>query len=99
MKTRPLLMAVLAAALQIGFLGWMIAGRTAILRGGHEVLLKVQPVDPRDLLRGDYVWLGYDISTIPASLIANRDAAASQAGERTIFVRLGRDADGYWRSP
>lgn len=28
-------------------------------------LLKTRPVDPRDLLRGDYVILRYDISTLP----------------------------------
>ena len=26
-----------------------------ILRDGREITLKVEPVDPRDLLRGDYV--------------------------------------------
>ncbi len=33
------------------------------LRTGVEVLLKTVPVDPRDLLRGDYVVLNYDISS------------------------------------
>lgn len=28
-------------------------------------LLKTRPVDPRDLLRGDYVILSYDISSLP----------------------------------
>lgn len=31
---------------------------------GQEILLKTAPVDPRDLFRGDYVTLSYDISTI-----------------------------------
>lgn len=31
---------------------------------GKEILLKTVPVDPRDLFRGDYVNLRYDISTI-----------------------------------
>lgn len=34
------------------------------LRTGREVLLKTTPVDPRDLFRGDYVILAYDISTL-----------------------------------
>ena len=29
---------------------------------GKEVLLEIRPVDPRDLLRGDYVTLDYNIS-------------------------------------
>jgi uncharacterized membrane-anchored protein len=59
-----ILMAVLVAVIQIGFLGWSIMGRAAILREGREVLLKVEPVDPRDLLRGDYVRLGYEAGTV-----------------------------------
>ena len=34
------------------------------LRTGTEVLLKLRPVDPRDLFRGDYVILSYDISSV-----------------------------------
>jgi hypothetical protein len=56
------LCALLLALVQTGFLGWMIVGRAAVLRDGREVLLKVEPVDPRDLLRGDYVILNYEIS-------------------------------------
>lgn len=29
------------------------------------VLLKTRPVDPRDLLRGDYMILGYEIANVP----------------------------------
>jgi uncharacterized membrane-anchored protein len=89
--------ALLLALVQIGFLGWMIAGRAAILRDGREVLLKVEPVDPRDLLRGDYVLLGYEISRIPVSLIANLPAGGKIASGLSLVVRLKQDADGYWR--
>jgi uncharacterized membrane-anchored protein len=47
------------------------------------------PVDPRDLLRGDYVRLGYDISQIPASLLL----ASGDRGEgKTVYVTLERQA-------
>jgi uncharacterized membrane-anchored protein len=95
---RAIVMAALAAALQIGFLGWMIASRAAVLRDGAEALLKVEPVDPRDLLRGDYVRLGYEISRIPAKLVTNLPAADAALSEGPIFVRIGKDADGYWRA-
>jgi uncharacterized membrane-anchored protein len=36
----------------------------AALNLGEEILLKTAPVDPRDIFRGDYVNLRYDISTI-----------------------------------
>lgn len=86
----------LLAVAQIGFLSWMIAGRAAILRHGQEVFLKVEPVDPRDLLRGDYVQLGYEITRIPVSLITNLPANETAAKDGPIVVRLRKAADGYW---
>lgn len=81
-----------AAALQIGFLGSMILGRAAILRKGIEIRLAVQPIDPRDLLRGDYVVLGYPISSIERSLIAKTGDEALKG--RWLYVRLARNEDG-----
>jgi uncharacterized membrane-anchored protein len=69
---------------------WMIG--TAIskelnLRGPTTVLLETQPVDPRDLLRGDYVILNYKISTIPAAWVG-ADQSASAFNTSTIYVTL-----------
>ncbi len=91
------LAAVILALVQIGFLSWIIAGRAAVLRNGQDVLLKVEPIDPRDLLRGDYVRLNYDIREIPLKLVTNAPSGDAVPAERTIFVRLGKDEDGYWR--
>ena len=88
--------AVAVALLQIGFLGWMIAGRAAILRDGREIVLKVEPIDPRDLLRGDYVRLNYEISRIPATLVANQQAGKTGGGQQAIVVRVARGEDGAW---
>lgn len=90
--------AILLSLAQVGFLGWMIAGRAAILRGGTEVLLKVEPVDPRDLLRGDYVSLNYEITNIPMSIITNVREGASVTEAGPIFVRLHKEPDGFWRA-
>ncbi|CAN7407461.1 GDYXXLXY domain-containing protein [Aminobacter sp. LjRoot7] len=90
--------AIVLALAQIGFLGWMIVGRAAILRDGKEVLLKVEPVDPRDLLRGDYVRLGYDISRIEVEKIANLPQGDLTSVDGPVVVRLKKDADGYWRA-
>lgn len=99
MSGRKLIVSALVLALvQIGFLGWIIAGRAAILRTGKEVLLKVEPVDPRDLLRGDYVALGYDISRIPTRLIANIPAGQTRSDDTPITVRLSKGVDGYWQA-
>jgi uncharacterized membrane-anchored protein len=94
---RLIISALLLALVQIGFLSWIIAGRAAILRDGRQVLLKVEPVDPRDLLRGDYILLGYEISRIPVKLIANIPAGKFTSDDTSIVVRLKQGADGYWQ--
>ena len=44
---RLVVAALVVALAQIGFLGWIIAGRAAVLRDGRDIVLKVEPVDPR----------------------------------------------------
>ncbi|MES0027975.1 GDYXXLXY domain-containing protein [Mesorhizobium sp. M0040] len=94
---RLIISALVLALVQIGFLSWIIAGRAAILRDGKQVLLRVEPIDPRDLLRGDYILLGYDISRIPVKLIGNIPAGKLSSEETSIVVRLKPGADGYWQ--
>ncbi len=53
-----------------------------VLRDGREITLKVEPVDPRDLLRGDYVSLCYEISRIPVSQITNLPPEAVSGAPR-----------------
>ena len=70
-----LLAAALLAVAQIAFLSWMIAGRAAILRDGQEVLLKVEPIDPRDFLRRFY-YVGsgdIDLSTLAGQTKTSAD--------------------------
>lgn len=54
------------------------------LKTGREVLLKTVPVDPRDLLRGDYVILNYEIAQIPSYF---RDFGEN----KTVYVMLRID--------
>ena len=66
----PYLAALVSAVVLIGTLALAIEQRAAILRDGREILLKTEPVDPRDLMRGDYVRLGYtDLSSIDETLV------------------------------
>jgi uncharacterized membrane-anchored protein len=90
--------AILVALVQIAFLSWTILGRAQILREGREIVLSVEPVDPRDLLRGDYVILGYNISRVPVSLFTNTPALPeNDSVERTVFIRLKEGEDGIWQ--
>ncbi len=96
-KTRwlnPLLAALLVAGVQTAALGYMIESRASILRSGRDVLLKTVPVDPRDLLRGDYVILSYDISRLQPELF--KGDTPKQSEEAKVYVRLERQLDGFW---
>jgi uncharacterized membrane-anchored protein len=88
-------MAALAALLQSGILYAAIAGRAAILRDGKEIVLLTQPVDPRDLMRGDYVTLGYGISSIKRSDISG--VPDGEPAHPDIYVVVKRGTDGNWQ--
>ncbi len=57
---------IIAVLIQFLVLGWMAGEREWIVTTGPTVWLRTAPIDPRDLFRGDYVTLGYEIATIPA---------------------------------
>lgn len=84
-----------AILLQCAILVLMVADRVRILREGTEVTLQTRPVDPRDLLRGDYVVLGYDISQLPAGPLAGQPSAQRNPA---VFVKLAPDADGLYQA-
>lgn len=93
-RRRLLIAGVLAATMQTGILASMIREGTSILAEGTPISLKTVPVDPRDLLRGDYVTLRYEFSTLEASLIEGPWPAMS--GDATLYVVLAPSGDGYW---
>ena len=97
-RNRLLLSALVLALAQIGFLSWIIVGRAAVLRDGSEVIFLVKPIDPRDLLRGDFIRLDYDISRIPASIIENAPAGDFDTRDGAIYVRVARGADTFWHA-
>ncbi len=62
MKSKALyLLLVIQLVGLVGLYAWHESGRSQ-----PTVMLRTQPVDPRDLLRGDYIILSYDISTLPS---------------------------------
>jgi uncharacterized membrane-anchored protein len=54
--------------LQLLFLGGIAGSYYAVGWLGQEIKLKTVPVDPRDLLYGDYVTLGYEISQLSPAM-------------------------------
>ena len=84
-----------AILIQCVLLVLMVADRMQILREGLEVTLQTQPVDPRDLLRGDYVTLGYGISQLPAGALAGQPASERNP---VVFVKLAPNANGLFEA-
>ncbi len=60
----PARRALLAGAACLAILIAMLAMHAWPLVAGDAIYLTVEPVDPRDLFRGDYVVLGYDLNTL-----------------------------------
>jgi uncharacterized membrane-anchored protein len=80
------------ALILLGFIGY----NYYTLNMGEEILLKTAPVDPRDIFRGDYVNLRYDISTIDLSNIS-RDGNFND-GDDIYAVLMKGDKFWYVRS-
>jgi len=55
---------VLAVSAQVLVIAAIVIYKMALLSGGTDILLQLQPVDPRDFLRGDYVTVSYNISNV-----------------------------------
>ena len=86
--------AALVALSQTAVLGYMIESRAQILRNGKEVVLQTEPVDPRDLLRGDYVTLGYPLSLVSASIIQGEKPV--NQGSASVYVALIKGTEDPW---
>ncbi len=82
----------LIAALQLGVLTTIVAGRVNLLRTGREIVLPIVPVDPRDLFKGDYVRLAYPVSTLPVDM----PDAKGKGANTPVYITLQPAADGSW---
>jgi len=79
--------------LQLGVLAGEYLGAVYPLWTGKEVRLKVVPVDPRSLFRGNYARLNYEISRIHASDLKGTDSPRN--GE-IVYVSLKPDEQGLY---
>jgi uncharacterized membrane-anchored protein len=57
---------------QILLLAGLLVPKLVVLATGTTVVLKTVPVDPRELFRGDYVVLSYDISELDLKRVPHR---------------------------
>ncbi len=107
MRTRLL---VGALALQLGVLGWMVYDHSRPLASGERFLLVCEPVDPRDLTKGDYVILRYGFQAFnstqkenllkewnqlhPGPTDLNASFSYTIKDDAPIYIPLKKGADG-----
>lgn len=91
---------LLAVAAQLLVLAWMAGEREWIFRTGQVVHLRTAPVDPRDLFRGDYVRLQYEINSVRAAHLdpALAAAPAEQRRHVVMYTRLQPVGEGLYEA-
>ena len=72
----------------------MVIDRVRLLSSGREITLPIVPVDPRDLFRGEYVRLGYAVSTVPMRQLEGPRPRENAA----FYVVLEKKPDGAWQT-
>jgi uncharacterized membrane-anchored protein len=104
LKSRERLVLLAAAGFHVVVLVMMIALSARPLVFGDTILVRVAPVDPRDLFRGEYVILSYEFNRIPSQGIEglSQDFNHTNPREwqgRTVYVSLAPEPDGvHWRA-
>ena len=91
---------ILVIAIQIVFLLGLVGYRETILAGGRTAILQTVPVDPRDLFKGEYVTLRYEISTLGSPQVNQDSKRFHLLGDiiegDTVYVALSNiDGDEY----
>lgn len=91
---------LLAVAAQLAVLAWMAGEREWIFRTGHVVHLRTAPVDPRDLFRGDFVRLQYEISNVRAEQLEPAPAKPPRERHRhqVVYTRLQAAGEGLYEA-
>jgi uncharacterized membrane-anchored protein len=87
---------ILAVILQLIVLAYMAGEREYILRNGKVIHLRTAPIDPRDMFRGDYVRLNYEISRIPVNRLKGVDSVGELKKGDKIFVSLKEGPNGLY---
>ena len=87
---------LVAALLQCLGLVWMAWNHSRPSEVGQRFVLRCQAVDPRDLMKGEYVILGYEFSRPGPEDIAGLN---KEWGEMQGSVRDGSQREPYWMLP
>jgi uncharacterized membrane-anchored protein len=83
---------IAAITLQVIIVFAIIISKLSVLSGGTDVLLRIEPVDPRDMLRGDYATFQYSSVSNPDSYLSGGQQIGT--GD-TVYVTLQQSGK-YW---
>lgn len=83
----------LAVAVQLMVLLGMIGRHSFTLATGTEVVLKSEPFDPWDPLKGEYVRLRYNVSTVPIPLAEGEEPPYERGDAVWLLLQKGEP---YW---
>jgi uncharacterized membrane-anchored protein len=86
MRSKFILLVLLQVVLLIG----IVAYRQYWVASGEKILLKTAPVDPRDIFRGDYINLRYEISTLDLNELGVKE---SFKNNEKVYVILEKNPD------
>lgn len=86
------------AFLQLVLIGLPLAERWSVHATGQEVTLALRPVDPRDLLRGDYVILNPEIGRISREQVTSATDLSSFSLGYPVWTVVERDVEGIYRA-
>jgi len=86
---------ILVLALQTAWLLGTVITQEYALGHGRAILLETQPVDPRDMMRGDYLMLRYKISDVPTNRFSPPVKRGLPEGTK-IFVALAPGTNQFY---
>ena len=90
---------LLAVAAQVLVLASMAGEREWIFRTGQVVYLRTAPVDPRDLFRGDFVRLQYEINSVQGEGVPRAAARGEQRPRHeVVYTRLRPAGEGLYEA-
>jgi uncharacterized membrane-anchored protein len=65
---------------------------------GKEIILKMRPVDPRSMFRGQYVNLNYEINSLSSELMKEIDTSDQTLRQGEIVYVSLKENDGIWEA-
>ena len=84
------------ALVQSAMLLKIVWDRQRLLKTGREIVMQVVPVDPRDIMRGDYVTLGYGISPMRRSALKDSASLTGLGRGAPVYVTIRPDTASNW---